>query len=324
MKVCGLIFFIVASIVGAGFASGKEIARYFCRFGYLAIPSAVATGIVMFVLIKQCLYIGKYAGNFKLKKPYKMLLYSTLAFLSGSTLAGNKVIGQMLSIPHFLAINLAIAGVFLLMGVKGIKKLNFIVSPMLFVSFVVLILFGLNQFGTSINFQTINSPVLSFVNVAGYISFNFLTVAMFLISVGKNYTSKQIKTASAISAAIITILILLISFTIMFSKTDIFSSIMPLITFAFNESRVLGYIMVVTVWLGLLTTLLSCIYSMLNISKDVIENKLLNVLVNLLLVFVVSCLGFNVIVNYVYFITGIVGLIFIYKIIRTKVQIKNP
>lgn len=318
MKVLSLVFFIVASVVGAGFASGKEIATYFCRFGFLAIPSIVATGVVFYVLIKHCLLISKEKDNFKLSPKYTFLLYSTLVFLGGSMLAGNDVLGDMLHIPCLNLITLLLAGIFVHIGVKSIKRISFVVSPIIFGCIVLLFVAGLDKIGVKINIPITNSPVLSFINVAGYISFNFLLVAMYLLNIGKNYTEKQIKLASFLSSAFIVCLIIVIGFLVMFSKPNIYSSDMPLIKFAFLESKTFGYIMLVVVWIGLLSSLLSCLYSMLEISRNYIKNRFLNLIINLLLILGISQIGFVVIVNYVYLVAGLVGLTFVYKVIKYK------
>ncbi len=323
MKVLGLVFFVIASIIGAGFASGKEIATYFCRFGFLAIPSIFMTGVVLFVLIKHCLMIGKNSDNFHIAKGYKVLLYSTLLFLGGSMLAGNELLGSMLKIPCINLITLVVSGLFVHIGMKSIKRLNFVVSPIIYTCIIVLVISGLSHVGTSVNIPIQNTPIISLINVAGYISFNFLLVAMYLIQIGKNYTDREIKLASVLSSVFIVVLILIIAFVIMFSKTDIYSSEMPLITFAFSISKVLGYAMLIVVWFGLLTSLLSCLNSMLMLSKSVIKKPLTNLLANLALIFLISRLGFSIIVRYVYLVAGLVGLIFVYKIIKYKcIEIK--
>lgn len=316
MRVLNLVFFIIASIVGAGFASGKEIATYFSRYGFLAIPSAVATGIVLYVLIKQCLFIGKNKANFTLSKPFRVLLYLALCFLCGSAFSANAVLGKYLGIPHFVLINLAIAFVVLLAGIKGVKKLNFVISPVLIISIILLVLLGENQLGSSVCFQVLNTPIKSFVGIIGYVSFNFILVAMFLIDAGKDCTEKEIKLASAISCTIITALILIIAFVVMYSKTNIMASDMPLLTFAFNVSRVAGVAMVVVIWLGLFTTLASCLYSMSRLLGEVVKNRTINLIINLIIVYLVSRLGFDFIVKEVYFFTGIVGISFVINLLK--------
>lgn len=318
MKVLSLVFFIVASVVGAGFASGKEIATYFCRFGFLAIPSIVATGVVFFVLIKHCLLISKEKENFKLSPKYMFLLYSTLAFLGGSMLAGNDVLGQMLHVPCLNLITLLLAGVFVHIGDKCIKRVSFVISPIIFCCIVILLFAGLDKIGTKINISIVNSPLLSFVNVAGYISFNFLLVALYLINIGKNFTENQIKLASFLSSFFIVLLILVIGFIVMFSKHNIYACDMPLIKFAFLESRVFGFVMLVVVWIGLFSSLLSCLYSMLTVSQKLIKNRWLNLFVNLVIILTISQIGFVFIVNYVYLVAGLIGLTFVYKIIKYK------
>lgn len=320
MKVLNLVFFIIASIVGAGFASGKEIATYFSRYGFLAIPSAIATGIIFYVLIKQCLFIGRNKKNFTLSKPFKILLCLALFFLGGSSFSANEVLGNYLGIPHFMTINLVVIFAVLLAGVKGVKKLNFVVSPLLIISIILVVVLGNNQIGSKVCFQVLNTPVKSFVGIIGYISFNFILMAMFLIDAGRDCSEKEIKLASAISSIIITALILLISFVVMYSKNNILSSDMPMLTFAFNQSKTMGIVMVIVIWLGLFTTLTSCFYSITKLMGEVVKNRLVNIVACILIVYFVSRLGFDFIVKEIYFFTGIVGVSFAINLLKASKQ----
>jgi uncharacterized membrane protein YkvI len=81
-----------------------------------------------------------------------------------------------------------------------------------------------------------------------------------------------------------------------------------------GTDNILNYVM-------LFTTIISCLYMLSNLMDGIIKNYILTVFLILFSALLVSLLGFEIIVTYVYSIIGIVGLIFITFISKKEREI---
>ena len=76
----GFIFLILGSIIGAGFASGKEIEVFFSSSGKLSYLIVVLSSIFLYFTLKNLIKLGKIAKTANIKEVNKLLFKKTSKF----------------------------------------------------------------------------------------------------------------------------------------------------------------------------------------------------------------------------------------------------
>lgn len=331
IKVLGLIFLIIGSCIGAGFASGKEIANYFARFGLVSIFFAMLFGVVFYFLVKKCLVIGKqhekkdtsqifYHIFGKVSPVVNLMVIISSIIIVASMLAGSRDIGVYLLSKNYYAIipiiTFGVAFFVLLGGFNSVDKFNLILMPIVLIVIFFVCLFTVKngfldrQF---FNFSVFN-VLFSFVSTVNYFCMTLLLIGVFFVQIGKNYSYKQIKIASLISTIILTIFIIFVIVALLVAGNGVINSDMPLVTLAFNVSKILGILASVVIWFGLITTVIASSFVVVNYFT--FSKKPIIIFATLFLSFLISMLGFAFIVVNFYAIIGVFGCYFVYYLIR--------
>lgn len=156
-KIIKIVFVIIGTIIGAGFASGKEIATFFYKYGDYGILGIVLASILIgYVIYKTMLKSEKIGlNNYSDMKINTAIKIAVTAFLLCSfhiMVAGFAAfLRQEFNIPIFLgALIISLFCYFILKNkIEGIIKINELIIP-------VLIFFLFIIFFKNINFLEIN------------------------------------------------------------------------------------------------------------------------------------------------------------------------
>ena len=163
------------------------------------------------------------------------------------------------------------------------------------------------------NFQTINITFINFFEylLLGfcYISYNIVFSSSLIVENSINFCNKKTKINALVISVILGGLILLINIALL--KTTNYNNALPMLSLAFNINNVVGYLFSFILWFSVLTSLISCLYMLINNFKI---NKIISSSIILTLGYMLSLFGFNNIINFIYPIQGIIGLIFLFKI----------
>jgi len=331
----GLIWVMIGTFIGAGFASGKEIATYFSRFGFFSLVLALIAGVLFYIFMKACLMIGKKIGA--VGGVYKTcfgkfggLIRATIIIATfvtvGSMLAGayeifgiffSRVVNIIL-----LVILMLIVGLVVIKNYQMITKVNTLLIPALLGAIlIVCIVFVLSgNYGVVIQKMSLFQ---GFSSLLSYVSFNMLSTGVFLIEVGAKYDEKQINTASLISSGLITFFIMLAGVSLYLGGEEIMGNSLPLVETACNLSQALGVVMIGVVFIGLTTSLISDVYVLSIYAKNLNKNRYLVVGIILLLGFLISLLGFSFIVINLYALLGGLGVLFLIAILICYTKFKR-
>ena len=205
-KVFKIIMVIIGSVIGAGFASGKEIYLFFTRFGIygivgLGIMSGILGGIIYFVL---SLVKNKNIKNYheflqiinpKYSKINQMmngivnvfLLISFYIMVAGAS----AYLKQVYQIPTILSVFGFVVICFLIFqkNVTGVMKINEILVPVL-----LLFIFLLGSKITGVEKNVVNSIARGSFSAILYASYNSILLIPLLISLQEiKLEKKQIK-----------------------------------------------------------------------------------------------------------------------------------
>jgi uncharacterized membrane protein YkvI len=147
----------VGTVVGAGFATGKEIVEFFSRFGFFGLISIIMSGYLFIMLGSKLMRMAAYidAKSYQEFNVYLfgkwpsriinifmlfMLLGVSAVMLSGAGAVFEEQLGLSKSVGVFLTIILSI--LVMLVGSKGLFAVNTFVVPLMISFSVILMIFS--------------------------------------------------------------------------------------------------------------------------------------------------------------------------------------
>lgn len=334
----GFIFLILGSIIGAGFASGKEIEVFFSNAGIISFFVIFVSMIFLFFVLKNLITFSNNLKSFNISHINKLLFKKSSKFFDIFLIAGlfvflvamiaglnsiGKVIFSNINFPVLTIISLFFVMFISILGIDAIKKVNLVLMPVVVLMIIVVSVFGIksNPIQPENNFQISNIfSALKYLFLGlSYISYNIVFSCSLIFEKSKNFSKKQ---NIANSIALTLILVLLISFVNLAMLGFKINVDLPLLAIAFSKNSVTGYIFAVCLWFSILTSLISNLYIILNSFKT---NKLLMSSIVLTLSFALSFFGFSTLINFIYPLQGVVCFVFIQKvfIFNKKSNVKN-
>ena len=90
---------------------------------------------------------------------------------------------------------------------------------------------------------------------------------------------------------------------------------MPLLTLASTKGFEIWVVSAITIWIGLFTTIISCVFVLGNFVNNYVSNYKVTIVMIILLAMLCSNFGFDFIVGHVYWIIGLVGLFVVFKVL---------
>ena len=314
------------SIVGAGFASGKEIEFYFAQFGISIFPIIILVGVLFCIILKFFLNFGYKNRIVSFSQMNKLIwgkyekigniffIISNLlllsAMLSGSDAIGNLIIKQ--DYRFFSVITAILAIVISLLKFKKLVKINAIVVPLLLILIIFDLCFSLNIGKIPTNSPKI-SVVFSPIFALFYLTSNLYLASFVFAKIGNSTLLENHTKASIVCATLFTIFACLITLIIFSNSSEV--SPMPLISILGNISPKFMWFGALVVWLGIFSTIVNILFTLSNEFKNKSYKTFFLILISALGL-ILSGLGFSFIVNYFYPLIGIMGLITICKMMK--------
>lgn len=329
-NVIKIVMVIIGTLIGAGFASGREIYLFFLKFGKLGflgiIISSILTGIIIYKTLKiiKEKNIKNYNDllenintNIKYKKINFFIKNIVTIFLLISfyiMVAGfGAYIKQIYNIDIYVSttIFVLICYLFFRKSLKGMMKINEILIP--FLLFFILYL-GIKNLPYLMESKMIFLENIEsrgwFINSILYASYNSIILIPVLVTMNKYLIdNKQIKNISIISASVIIILSFSI-FTLLLKGFFYIKDLeLPLIQISLDFGKIFSYIYGFVIIASIITSAISAGYSFLeNVSKNKKEynRNLILICVSSILV---SSIGFSKLVELLYPLFGFLGIL---------------
>ncbi|MBQ2717822.1 MAG: hypothetical protein IJF75_04420 [Clostridia bacterium] len=303
-SIINVVFVIIGTVIGAGFISGREVLSFFNN------QSIVFATILIFVLFSSAFYLLLSIKNLPDRKIIKvfepLVLFSNLIILSGMISAIDELTFSLFPIlkkfPFFSIITLILSNFIVSKGVDGLKRVNMFLVP-------IIILFILTALFTKKTFNIENRIKLNLFSLCCYVGVNTFTSSVVFIDLGKKLSKKESFFSALLSSFILSLLILLIYSSLSKSGDKITNSAIPMLEYL-EYNKVLYSVYSIIAYFGIVTTLISAHYPLFNFAKNFQKQKIAKAFV-LLIAFAISRFGFYNIVNYLYPITGVIGIIYL-------------
>lgn len=339
-NVLKVVFVIIGTLIGAGFASGQEVYLFFFSYGMKGLIGILISSIIIGVVIYSTFNIlNKYKIN-----TYKDFLNILLPKNTKLKIIANFIINIFILITFFImiagfgayfeqeiGINRLVGSLILaiitfivfMTSIKGVVKVNELIVPIL-IGFIFIIgiisikdihILNLENYVIRTNYTNF---ALSAVLYSSYNSILLIPVLITLNNYVKN--KKQIFYISFISA-IVTILLSVIIFLLLVRvDVDISKLEMPVVYVVSNMFKMLRYIYGVIILGSIFTTAISLGVSFLqNTAKNKKGYTQISIIMCITSV-IISKFGFSNLVSLLYPIFGYLGLIQILRLCVIKIS----
>ena len=328
-----VVFVIIGTLIGAGFASGKEIYLFFGQYQNYGKIGIILSGILTGVIINKVLLLVKEnnINNYdellkRINPKYKFvntmvnvivnvfLLISFYIMIAGFS----AYIKQEYSIPIYISSTFFVIICYLVFikSIKGVIKANEILVPILVV-FIAYLGFKNIPYLFETNIENIQVKSGWFISSILYASYNSIILIPVLTSLKNCIESrKSIAKIAVFSSFAIIILAFLIYGLLLRGSFYIAELEMPLIEIAIQFGNVFRYVYGFIIILSIFTSAISTGYSFLqNISKNKKQYNFI-LIVMCVIGILVSNIGFSKLVEALYPIFGMLGLLQVVMILR--------
>lgn len=314
---------IIGTIIGAGFASGREIFLFFSRYGIYGflgiIVSSVFTGIIIykvFIHLKdrdvkgyneflEMLNIPDF-----IKKIINIIINTFLLISFYVMIAGFcAYFEQELNMNPIITggIICAICYITFLNKMDGVMKINTIMMPVL-ILMVCIIGVKSNLLSTQLRGLEISQNANWFLASLEYASYNSIILIPILIGLEKSAKGKE-KTISIIVTIIILVLSTILYGILLKQDVNLQNIELPLIYAVWKLGSIYAYIYGIAIVLAIFTSAISAGYGFLqNCSTTKKGYKILSLFICISAIFV-SGIGFSKLVDLLYPVFGVIGLL---------------
>ena len=339
-NVLKVVFVIIGTLIGAGFASGQEVYLFFFSYGMKGLIGILISSIIIGVVIYSTFNIlNKYKIN-----TYKDFLNILIPKNTKLKIIANFIINIFILITFFImiagfgayfeqeiGINRLVGSLILaiitfivfMTSIKGVVKVNDLIVPILIgFIFIIGIISIKNIHILNLENYVIRTNYTNFaLSAVLYSSYNSILLIPVLITLN-NYVKnkKQIFYISFISA-IVTILLSVIIFLLLVRvDVDISKLEMPVVYVVSNMFKILRYIYGVIILGSIFTTAISLGVSFLqNTAKNKKGYTQISIIMCITSV-IISKFGFSNLVSLLYPIFGYLGLIQILRLCVIKIS----
>lgn len=322
-KIC---FVIIGTIIGAGFASGKEIYTFFCVYGInglwgLLISNCII-GLVIYLTFKIVLdndiknyseFISYLVGSKKMLN-YTInnimnifLLISFVVMVSGF----GAYFNQEFNIPVFFgAVIISTLAFFTFFkDINGIVKINTYLIPML-ITLIVLLMFKENVLSFNISTLPSANGLSWLLKSILYASYNSIVLIPIIINLQDLILNKKnLKYIIIITLLIMIIMSVIIYIVLNLNILEIGNIDIPIVYIANKFGFIYKYLYGLVILIAIFTTAISEGYSLLNnISKNKKQYFIYSILICMLSI-TFSNVGFGNLLDVLYPLLGYLGLL---------------
>lgn len=329
------VFIYIGTIIGAGFASGKEITHFFAIYGVKGIYGIFITAILFSIIPIVVLY--------RIKK-YKIKSYDSLLIdILGKKLG--KYVDFILSLYLFISYSIMIAGggtilnerfsisflygivimsiltlIIFIFSMKGLSYANLILMPILIIGIVFIGCYIIYNDGLNLsnyNGVTITKNGNWLTSALLYVSYNSLSSIVILVTIEDLLkTKKQIIRVGLFGGSILGIMAFFILIPLLIRYTDVIGVEVPMIAISSSINKIFLYIYTFIILSAMFTTAIGSGFSLiLRINKKIKLSKNILAFMLIIISFPLSYIGFSNLITSLYPLFGYLGLFIILFIV---------
>lgn len=329
--VCGA---YIATLIGAGFASGQEIMNFFIKYGNVGFFGVIIVSAIFGVVAYEVLKSAS-DGNFKSFKNYlveilpewlvgvvnfivfifMMAVFCVMAAGCGATLSQYFGISNVVGVGSLCVV----CWICFLFDVDAVLAVNGILSPIIVFGIVFVCVYILKFRDMNVfleYFKTITDNWI--VSGMSYASYNVLTAVVVLVEIGAEMKdSKDAKWIGVISGIIFFVILSLMWVVLRIYSGKIELGEVPMLTLAIRQGRIFGGLYAAVLLAAMITTAIS---NGFGVAEYVCERLRLSKKVGGAMVcsvgFLGAGIGFERLVGEGYNACGYVGAVLLFAILK--------
>lgn len=334
-QIVKVVFVIIGTIIGAGFASGKEIYLFFERYQIYGIIGILISSILMGILIYKVLKISQkknlqhyqelicyFCSNKKIGDIIQTIVQIFLLISFYIMVAGfSAYFWQQCQIPNYIgtAIMIILCYIIFMGNIERLTKLNTVLVPILILSILFLILQNIDAFILLKEEIKTTSQVKAILDAICYTSYNSIVLIPILLPLGKSLKQKShCMIVATICAIILAILALSVFGLLLKIDIDITKLELPTVYIAGMMQKGYQILYGIVILVSIYTSAVSAGYGFLEKYYQNQKQYKKIVIIMCAIAFLVSNIGFSALVNLLYPIFGILGLIQMILILKKK------
>jgi uncharacterized membrane protein YkvI len=273
--VAGIAATLIGTVVGAGFASGREIWQFFARFGTAGLFGLVFTVILLGVTTSRVFQIGLRlkTNSYREFLAYLMgprwlaggdLFFSLfLMLLVGVMFAGSGAVFAVLRLKRAVGVVLTglLAVVVLSRGLSGMVKVNLCFIPLLFVFCVIIT--GATFCPGAVRAGPLPSASEGWLLAAlQFTAYNVVLAVPVLLALAQAFPDPvALRLGSWSGSVILGVMAVLIHGALCANFRAVYQSALPLVVLAKQAHVMVFRVYILVLWGEMLTTLLANLYS---------------------------------------------------------------
>ncbi|QFT88529.1 hypothetical protein FIU87_07740 [Bacillus sp. THAF10] len=335
LSACQIGAVYIGTIVGAGFATGKEIVQFFTQYGWIGFITILMSGILFIWLgtkmmlmasrIKANSYnefnqylFGKSAGAFVNLFMLVILISVGAVMLSGAGAVFEEQLGWSYQLGLLLTVFLAVAVV--IGGVKGLVGVNIIVVPVMILFSLLIACHAIFEDGlTFMTLKPVSEGMKGWLAPFMYVAFNLAMAQPVLVPLAKEAKDEWVIKRGGFLGGLILCFILISCHISIASLPNFHTFEIPMAEVVkFGMLSFFG-IYVFVIYGEIFTSVVSDIFglqrqleSMLGISKYLITFVLVTI------IYMISQIGYGSLIEHLYPFFGYVSMAFLLLLIVRK------
>lgn len=317
-------FVYIGLVIGAGFASGREILEYFnMKTQTNPLPiilAALLFGLVAYLILSRtvrlgisdfALFVDKTAGKLSLIVKAIMYLFMFCGFFVMLS-AGGELFSSAFSVSRKIGILTLCAICFAVFSfdIKGIVALNSVLVPFMIVGIVYLSVSSLLYSDAAVSTFPLSDNMA--VSAVCYASYNTITAGAVLVPLYGVLNKRSIRTGVILGSVILGLLIFIIWVTLNIFYKQILSAEMPLLNIAAMRGKIYKVIYVFVMFASICTTAISHGFGILSrFHAKTVKGRVAAAGIFCLAALPFSDLNFSVLISVLYSLFGYFGLIWL-------------
>ncbi|MTH53182.1 hypothetical protein GKZ89_07125 [Bacillus mangrovi] len=328
-------FVYVGTVVGAGFATGREIVEFFTRFGSAGTAGILLSGILFIVLGTKLMVIasrikapsfhemnvfllGKRAG-YAVNWVMLLLLFGvTSVMVSGAGAIFEERLGMPASAGVIISIFITLA--IMAKGLQGVVGVNMLVVPMLLLLSIIVMVSSFAQEGAAALFKEANLMDGGWLFSAFcYAAYNLALAQAVLVPLAAEAGDEEVIRKGAGLGGFLLLLIMLGSHLSLLYLPDAGSYEIPMAEVMRDVFSAAYYLYVMVIFGEVLTSVIGNLYGMERLlSKKIRLPRMAVISLILTACFILSFIGYGKLISSIYPVIGYISLFFLGALILKK------
>lgn len=342
-RITGIALSFVGLVVGAGFATGREVVQYFSSYGMWGLAGAAIAGIVMALAGTVFLQLGSYFHAREHRLVFKRTTHPIVSILLDISVvitlfsigfvmlagAGSNLEQQFGWQPWVGST--VMLGLVLVAGMLDVNKVSRIIgllTPLIIIAILAVAVYTFVNWPDDVNLVAqrsaeIESPIsnwlLSALNYNGLAL--ILAVSMTLVIGGDYLDPREAGWGGLFGGIAYAIMLVLATMAMLFNAELIDGTSIPMLTLVADINENLGLVMALVIFAMVFNTAIGMFYALgKRLSAGRESQYRVIFIVGTLLGFAVSFVGFDTLMEYVYPVLGYMGMVMVVILVGAWVK----